>query len=266
MPKAEVGTVKWASKQIKLRGLQKLRWYCQLCEKQCRDENGYKCHRMSDAHLRQMELFDKNSQKMMYEFSKQFEAAFMKLMRTRYSKTKVLANTVYNDVIHDRNHIHMNATKWTTLTEFIHYLSNTNKCTIENSDKGWYIQYKDQRGMNMNSKTKDMFGISEDQKREERISIAIGSGEVSDNRGQSTQKLSTAFLRGSNEHDKRLLFELNHSYKPNKLHENTSIRRFFYLDEQGVDILGSEKCLGIHTSGNESSERKRESSLSRDGY
>src|SRR5688500_7207864 len=25
----------------KAKGLQKLKWYCQMCQKQCRDENGY---------------------------------------------------------------------------------------------------------------------------------------------------------------------------------------------------------------------------------
>jgi hypothetical protein len=33
--------------RIKAKGLQKLRWYCQLCQKQCRDENGFKCHQVS---------------------------------------------------------------------------------------------------------------------------------------------------------------------------------------------------------------------------
>ncbi len=32
--------------RIKAKGLQKLRWYCQLCQKQCRDENGFKCHQV----------------------------------------------------------------------------------------------------------------------------------------------------------------------------------------------------------------------------
>jgi hypothetical protein len=36
--------------RIKAKGLQKLRWYCQLCQKQCRDENGFKCHQMSESH------------------------------------------------------------------------------------------------------------------------------------------------------------------------------------------------------------------------
>ena len=40
--------------RIKSKGLQKLRWYCQMCQKQCRDENGFKCHLTSESHKRQM--------------------------------------------------------------------------------------------------------------------------------------------------------------------------------------------------------------------
>lgn len=36
------------------KGLQKLRWFCQVCQKQCRDENGFKCHATSESHQRQM--------------------------------------------------------------------------------------------------------------------------------------------------------------------------------------------------------------------
>ena len=43
--------------RIKAKGLQKLRWYCQMCGKQCRDENGFKCHLSSESHQRQMMVF-----------------------------------------------------------------------------------------------------------------------------------------------------------------------------------------------------------------
>ena len=46
--------------RIKSKGLQKLRWYCQMCEKQCRDENGFKCHLTSEGHKRQMMVFGQN--------------------------------------------------------------------------------------------------------------------------------------------------------------------------------------------------------------
>jgi DNA/RNA-binding protein KIN17 len=35
-------TPKAIAKRLKAKGLQRLRWYCQMCEKQCRDENGFK--------------------------------------------------------------------------------------------------------------------------------------------------------------------------------------------------------------------------------
>ena len=66
-------TPKAIANRIKAKGLQKLRWYCQMCQKQCRDENGFKCHTMSESHQRQMEMFSENSTKFMDEFSKEFE-------------------------------------------------------------------------------------------------------------------------------------------------------------------------------------------------
>lgn len=36
MPKAEVGSTKHLANKLKSKGLQRLRWYCQVCEKQCR--------------------------------------------------------------------------------------------------------------------------------------------------------------------------------------------------------------------------------------
>ena len=47
-------TPKAIANRIKSKGLQKLRWYCQMCQKQCRDENGFKCHTMSESHQRQL--------------------------------------------------------------------------------------------------------------------------------------------------------------------------------------------------------------------
>ena len=54
---AELSAALQISNRIKAKGLQKLRWYCQMCQKQCRDENGFKCHLNSDSHQRQMMVF-----------------------------------------------------------------------------------------------------------------------------------------------------------------------------------------------------------------
>lgn len=53
------------------KGLQKLKWYCEMCQKQCRDENGFKCHTTSEGHLRQMRVFTENPHQMVEQFSQE---------------------------------------------------------------------------------------------------------------------------------------------------------------------------------------------------
>jgi DNA/RNA-binding protein KIN17 len=70
--------LKGVSNRLKSKGLQKLRWYCQLCEKQCRDENGFKCHCLSESHIRRVHNFGTNQQSTVAEFSRAFELNFLK--------------------------------------------------------------------------------------------------------------------------------------------------------------------------------------------
>jgi DNA/RNA-binding protein KIN17 len=49
------------------------------------------------------------------------------------------ANNVYQEVIQDKDHVHMNATKSGTLTDFVQYLGKVGKCVVEETEKGWYI-------------------------------------------------------------------------------------------------------------------------------
>lgn len=110
-----------------------------MCGKQCRDENGFKCHLTSESHKRQMEVFGQNPHRVIDGFSEEFEATFLEHLRRTHPFSRASANVVYNEFIHDRNHIHMNATKWLTLTEFVKYLGRTGKCKVEDTPKGWYI-------------------------------------------------------------------------------------------------------------------------------
>ncbi|KAN0011841.1 hypothetical protein ACTFIU_007412 [Dictyostelium citrinum] len=141
MGKGDALTPKQIANKIKAKGLQRLRWYCQLCEKQCRDENGFKCHISSEAHMRQMEVFSNKSSFIVSQYSKEFEEDFLRIMSRQFINSKVLANQVYAEYIKDRHHIHMNATEWTSLTEFVKYLGKTSKCIVEETPKGWYMTY-----------------------------------------------------------------------------------------------------------------------------
>lgn len=80
-----VGTPKYLANAMKSKGLQRLRWYCQVCEKQCRDENGFKCHAQSESHLRQMLVVGENAGRHISDFSGQFQAEFVALLSRRYT-------------------------------------------------------------------------------------------------------------------------------------------------------------------------------------
>lgn len=143
MGKHEVGTPKYIANKIKAKGLQKLRWYCQMCQKQCRDENGFKCHTMSESHHRQLLLFADNASRYMDQFSREFSQGYLNLLKRQFGTRRVPANRVYQEYISDRGHVHMNATMWLTLTGFVKWLGRTGKCVVDETEKGWYITYID---------------------------------------------------------------------------------------------------------------------------
>ena len=144
MPRAEKGTPKAIANQQKSKGLQRLRWYCQVCEKQCRDENGFKCHVQSEAHVRQMLIVGQNPARYVSNFSRQFMGDFLQLLRTTHGEKRIHANHFYaSQYIANKNHVHMNSTRWKTLTEFITFLGHEGICKVEDTDKGWFISWID---------------------------------------------------------------------------------------------------------------------------
>jgi len=81
MGKNDFLTPKAIGNRIKAKGLTKLRFYCEMCQKACRDENGFKCHLTSDNHKRQMEIFGMAPQRVVDGYSEEFLSSFMDHMR-----------------------------------------------------------------------------------------------------------------------------------------------------------------------------------------
>jgi DNA/RNA-binding protein KIN17 len=133
MGKHEFLTPKAIANRIKAKGLQKLRWYCQ---KQCRDENGFKCHCMSESHQRQMQVFGQAPDRVVEGFSEEFLESFLALIRRAHRHSRVAATVVHNEYIADRHHVHMNSTSWATLTEFVKFLGREGYCKVEDTPKG----------------------------------------------------------------------------------------------------------------------------------
>lgn len=143
MPKHEPMTAKAIGKQIKSKGLQKLKYFCQMCQKQCRDANGFKCHISSEAHQRQLLLVAENPGQYLGGFSDEFLKDFLYLLKTRFGTRRVSANQVYQEYIKDRNHVHMNSTRWVTLTGFCKWMGRKGIATVEENEKGWFITWID---------------------------------------------------------------------------------------------------------------------------
>jgi len=141
MGKHAVGTPKWISNKIKSKGLQKLRWYCQMCEKQCRDENGFKCHTTSESHQRQLLLFGENPNQYLSDYSKDFEKGYSDILKRQYPGKRVHANVVYQQYIAYKEHVHMNSTCWVTLTAFVKHLGRAGKAIVDETEKGWFVTW-----------------------------------------------------------------------------------------------------------------------------
>jgi len=107
MPKAEVGSTKYLNNKLKSKGLQRLRWYCQVCERQMRDENGFKMHTMSESHVRQMLVVGENAKKFISDYSGQFQRDFLQLLRTSHGEKKVQLNHFYQEYISNKEHVNM---------------------------------------------------------------------------------------------------------------------------------------------------------------
>lgn len=108
-----------------------------------RDENGFKCHTQSESHVRQMLLIGEDPRKHISDYSNQFQRDFLLLLRTAHGEKKVHINHFYQEYIANKEHVHMNSTRWPSLTEFAKHLGREGLCRVEDLDKGLHVSWID---------------------------------------------------------------------------------------------------------------------------
>lgn len=75
-------------------------------------------------------------------YSEEFLSDFMELLRRSHPSTRVSAKVVYNEFIANKDHVHMNSTKWLTLTDFVKFLGREGYCKVDQTEKGWHLVYQ----------------------------------------------------------------------------------------------------------------------------
>lgn len=61
----------------------------------------------------------------------------------RWGTKRIRINQVYQEYISDKQHLHMNATRWLSLTEFCKHLGRSGLAHVDETEKGWFISWID---------------------------------------------------------------------------------------------------------------------------
>ena len=120
---------RYQEKQKRRRGLQKTRFYCQVCQRQCLDENGFKCHVKSEIHMRNVrkQLTENKGSvtEIIQKYSQEFHESFIRSLRIHHGEKLIGLNKFYQEFISEKEHVHLNATRWKSLTSYARYLRET---------------------------------------------------------------------------------------------------------------------------------------------
>ena len=142
MPRLSYGDQKYQEKSRHRRGLQKTKYYCQICERQCIGENGFKCHIQSASHIKKLKTsLDKvhgNSAKLVESYSNRFLEDFLALLRKTHGEKQISANKFYQEYILNKNHLHLNSNKWNSLSSLVKFLAESGRCKVEEETANEY--------------------------------------------------------------------------------------------------------------------------------
>jgi DNA/RNA-binding protein KIN17 len=96
-----------------------------------------------------MLLVGEDPKKYINDYSNQFQRDFLQLLRTSHGEKQVQLNHFYQEYIANKEHIHMNSTKWPSLTELAKFLGREGICRVEENDKGIHVAWIDNSPENL---------------------------------------------------------------------------------------------------------------------
>ena len=94
--------------------------------------------------MRRLQLVGEDPQKFINQYTQAFKKEFLQLLRTSHGEKNVSLNAFYQSYIANKQHVHLNATRFHSLTEFAKHLGREGTCRItEEEGKGLLIAWID---------------------------------------------------------------------------------------------------------------------------
>jgi len=90
-----------------------------------------------------MLLIGEDPRKHISDYSNQFQRDFLQLLRTSHGEKSININHFYQEYISNKEHVHMNATRWPSLTEYAKFLGREGICRVEEGEKGLMVAWID---------------------------------------------------------------------------------------------------------------------------
>jgi len=120
-----------------------------------------------------MLIVGEDPKKYINDYSNQFQRDFLQLLRTSHGEKKVHLNHFYQEYIANKEHVHMNSTKWPSLTEWAKTMGREGICRVEEDEKGIWISWIDNSPENLRRQDAIRKKERQDKGDEEREQAAI---------------------------------------------------------------------------------------------
>lgn len=121
----------------------KEKFFCQICNRQCQDKDGFNCHLKSKTHQKNIERVAKNPEKYIDNYSNDFKRDYLDFLKREHKNEWVSANVIYDKYIKEKDNVPLNATKWESLIKFLQHIAEEKLINLQPREDDILIKYID---------------------------------------------------------------------------------------------------------------------------
>ena len=117
------------------------KYFCKICRRQCNDKDGFKCHLNSNWHKKNNEIYLKNPEAYIENYSNELKYGFLDVLKRKDENNFYSVKQLYSEYIRMRDSIGLNSSKWENLTDFVHDLEKEKLIIINEKNCEIFIKY-----------------------------------------------------------------------------------------------------------------------------